>query len=341
MSKSHKQRILHPGGIAIVSTPSMEYMARQSYEELRALIKKKSLDFHVVKYEKFSRGEILPQIQRNVRLKSVYLFYDFNGDACHDMTGLILTISALQGAGADTITLVMPFIPFLRQDRKDRSRVPISAKAVIDMMEMHDKVSRVITLDMHAAQVQLGFKNPLDHLPGHVIFVPWIMEHYGDQIDQLVIVGPDAGSEKRVTRIAERVGCARAFLTKERNGKDVVMHEIHGASVEGKICIINDDIMDSCGTIIKAAEALKARGAAQVILSATHAVFGDKDGTTAYQKLADSGLPVVTTDSLRTEEHEWLTVLPLARYLSHTILENNVVDGSVSKIIHHGLPSPI
>lgn len=338
MSKKTKLPVLHPGGIAIVCTPSMEYMALVAHQELLGLVKEKSLDFHVIEYKKFSRGEVLPQVQKNVRLKSVYLFYDFNGDACHDLTALVLTISAIQDAGAASITLVMPYIPFFRQDRKDRSRVPISAKVAINMLEMYDKVDRIITLDMHADQIQIGFKNPSDHLPGHVIFVPWILKSFGSQLDQLVIVGPDAGSEKRVKSIAEKVGCKRAFLTKERTANSVEIQEIHGASVEGRLCLINDDIMDTCETIIKAAEALMMKGARDVILSATHPVFGTKGATTAYQKLAESGLRVITTDSLKTDKHPWLTVLPLAHYMAHVVMQNIIADGSVSNIINHGLP---
>ncbi|MEX0917998.1 MAG: ribose-phosphate diphosphokinase [Candidatus Paceibacterota bacterium] len=334
MGKNSKHQILHSGGIAIVCTPSMEYMARASFEMLRKLTKKKSLDFHVVEYVKFSKGEVLPIPQKSVRLKHVYLFYDFNGDACHDAFVLQLTVSALQDAGADAITLVMPFIPFLRQDRKDRSRVPISARDFIQGYERYDKVERTITLDMHADQTQGVFTKRSDHLPGHVIFVPWIKQQFGDRLDDLVVIGPDAGSEKRVSAIAKRVGCKRAFITKERVGGEAKMHEIHGASVKGKICLINDDIMDTCGTITQAAEALKAHGAKEVILSATHAVFGGP----AYERLAASGFKVITTDSLRTKEHDWLTVLPLADYMAYAVLQNNIVDGSVSEIIRNGLP---
>jgi ribose-phosphate pyrophosphokinase len=339
MGKQNRQEILHAGGIAIVSTPNMEYMARVAYNELRRRIRKRSIDFHVMRYQSFSRGEVLPQVTKNVRLKSVYLFYDFNGDACHDAFVLQLTISALQDAGADSITLMMPFMPFLRQDRKDRSRVPISAKDFIDGYERYEKVERTVTLDMHAAQTQMGFTKRSDHLPGFVIFVPWIEKHFGNRLNNLVIVGPDAGSEKRVTQIARRIGCKRAFLTKERDGSKVEMHEIHGASVEGMTCLLNDDIMDSCKTIIKAAEALKDQGAAEVVLTATHPVFGEEGGTTAYQKLAASGLRVVVTDSLKTKKHDWLEVLPLGKYMGHAILANNIADGSVSKIIEEGVPT--
>ncbi len=335
--EQRKMQILEPGGLAIVSTPNMEYMAQAAYDELRKHIDNTTIDFHIVSYQKFSRNEVLPTIQKNVRLKRVYLFYDFNGDSCHDAFVLQLTVSALQGAGASSITLVMPFMPFMRQDRKDKPRRPISAKDFIRGYERYEKVERTITLDIHAEQTQTAFEKLSDLLPGHVIFIPWIEEQYGDRLSDVVIVGPDAGSEKRVKMIAKRLGCQRAFLTKEREGSEVDMHEIHGASVLGKICILNDDIMDTCSTMIKAAQALYAQGAADVILTGTHAVFGDKNGTSAYDKLAAAGFQVVTTDSLKTEPQPWLTVLPLARYMGHAILQNNIADGSISRIIEKGI----
>lgn len=334
-----KLSILNGGGIAIISTPSMEYMARDAFTELTKYISKKSIDFHTLNFEGFSLGEFLVQIRKNVRHKAVYLFYDFNVTASHHLVGLAMTTSAMQDAGAKSVTLITPYIPFLRQDRKDRSRVPISAKVALQIMEMSRIVGRTITLDMHAEQIQIGFQNPSDHLPGHVIFTPWIKERFGDQLDKVVIVGPDAGSEKRVMKIASILGCERSFLTKSRAGRgDVAMHEIHGANVSGKICIINDDIIDTGGTIVKAGEALLARGAKQVIISATHPVFGEKDGVSAYGKLAKAGFEVVVTDSLLTKKKKWLTVLPLARYMAHAILQNIVPNGSVSKIITGGLP---
>ena len=141
--------------------------------------------------------------------------------------------------------------------------------------------------------------------------------------------------------MADNVGCALAFLNKEHVGTDRVIHEIYGASVKGKICLINDDIMDTGTTIIKATDALFEAGAAEVWLSATHAVFGDKDGTTAYRKLKSVGVKVVVTDSIRTKKKKWLTVLPLARYMGQAILQNIIAGGSVSTIITKGLPKAI
>lgn len=335
----HKLPILHPGGIAVVSTPNMEYMAQVAYNELLGRIKRKSIDFHVMEYRKFSRGEVLPIVKKNVRRKDVYLFYDFNGDAPHDAFVLQLTISALQDAGAEHIIVVMPYIPFLRQDRKDRSRVPISAKDFIDGYERYEKVERTITLDMHADQTQMGFRKRSDVLPGHVIFVPWIMEHYRERLNKLVVVGPDAGSVKRVTAIAKRVGCKRAFFVKDREGTELEILECYGADVRGMDCLLSDDILDTCTTAIKASERLMELGAKSVTISGTHAVFGDKNGTTALEKLTRSGFQVVVTDSLRTKSPDWLTVLPLGEFMGHAILQNIIEGGSVSEIIEDGLPS--
>lgn len=330
---SKKLQVLHPGGITIATTPSMAYMAEAAFEDLKGLIHKRSINYCKVVYKKFSRGEVLPIIQGNVRTKHVYFFYDFNGDAAHDAFVLLLSLSAFQDAGADKVTIVAPFLPFLRADRKDRSRIPISAKVLIRAMTVFDSVNHVITLDMHSEQMEAVFPRAPDHLPGHVIFKPWIIDNFGGQLDEVVIVGPDFGSEKRVERLSGRVGCERAYLTKKRDGAEVVMREIHGASVKRKICIVNDDILDTCGTMAKAAAALKSAGAKKVILTGTHAVFGGG----AYETLASTGCEVVVTDSLQTQDNKWLTVLPLAPYMSRAILENNIEGGSVSRIIEHGL----
>lgn len=336
---SNKLAVLNGGGIAVVCTPNMEPMARSAYREIKQHISKSAIDFHVLNFEDFSMGEFLVQVQENVRNKDVYLFFDFNGDAARQVFVLAATISALHRASAKAVTLMLPFIPFLRQDRKDRSRIPITGSVALDVIEMNRVVKRLITLDMHSAQSEMGINNPFDHLPGHVVFVPWIRKRFGKRLDKVVIVGPDAGAEKRVMQIASKLGCQRSFLTKSRAGRgDVEMHALHGADVSGKICILNDDIIDTGGTIIKAGEALMHHGASEVLITATHGVFGTKDGVTAYEKLTNSGFKVVVTDSLQSEPHPWLTVLPLARYMAHTILQNIVGGGSVSEIINAGIP---
>ena len=331
-----KVKVLHPGGIAIVTTPSMAYMAERAHEILLKKIKKKRITYRGIKYDKFSRAEVLPMIEGNVRGKHVYLFLDFNGDDwMHDWAVALLTISAIQDAQAEKITLVIPTFPGQRQDRKNRSRVPISAKVVIESLTGFETVVHAITLDMHSEQLEAVFPRAPDHLPGHVVFGSWIEETFHDRMDQVVVVGPDAGSVKRNERLAARVNALLAFLAKKRLGVGKVeMKAIYGDEVKGKICIINDDILDTCGTMARAAEALFAAGAAEVWLTGSHAVFGGD----AYETLKQTGCQVVVTDSLITKPRPWLTVLPLAPYLAEVIFQNNIEHGSVSHLIENGLP---
>jgi ribose-phosphate pyrophosphokinase len=328
----------HPGGMIIVTTPSMSHMSKQVHVILESKIKKKSIDYSEIKYEMFSRREVLPIIQGNVRGKHVYLFLDFNGaDWMRDVFVSQLTISAIQDAGADKITLVIPTFPGQRQDRKDRSRVPISAKVVIRSLTLQfETVVHVITLDMHAEQLEAVFPRAPDHLPGFVGFAPWILETFKDQMEDVVIVCPDAGSVKRNQRLAKRVKAPLAFLAKDRKGRGKnEVTAVHGEDVSGKICVTNDDLLDTCGTMAKSAVTLFEKGASEVWLTGTHAVFGGD----AYETLAATGCQVVVTDSLITQPHEWLTVLPLAPYLAEVILQNNIEDGSVSTLIEQGIPS--
>ncbi len=327
----------HPGGMTIVTTPSMAHMAKRVHSILESKIRKKSIDYSEIEYETFSRREVLPIIQGNVRGKHVYLFLDFNGaDWMRDVFVSQLTISAIQDAGADKITLVIPTFPGQRQDRKDRSRVPISAKVVIGALTHFETVVHVITLDMHAEQLEAVFPRAPDHLPGLVIFAPWILETFEDRMDKVVIICPDAGSVKRNQRLAQRVNAPLAFLAKDRQGRGKnVVTAVHGEDVSGKICVVNDDLLDTCGTMAKTAETLFEKGAVEVWLTGTHAVFGGN----AYEVLAKTDCQVVVTDSLITEKHDWLTVLSLTPYLAEVILQNNIEDGSVSTLIEQGLPS--
>jgi ribose-phosphate pyrophosphokinase len=154
------------------------------------------------------------------------------------------------------------------------------------------------------------------------------------------VVAPDFGSAKRARKLAELIDgtVGVAILEKKRGATGIEMLSIIGESVTGKTCLINDDMMDTCGTIIKAANALYAQGAIKVILSATHAIFSMSDNSTAYEKLEKAKVQVVVTDSLQTKSTDWLRVLPLGNYLAHVILQNITHGGSVSTLIREGLP---
>ena len=307
-----------------------------------------------IHFTEFACNEIKPKIMKNVRNKDVFVFFDFNGHPNQDLMNCFLAIDALNLAGAGSITLVLPYIPYLRQDRKDEPRVSISAALVIRFLQHCSRVTRVITIDMHSEQLQAVFTIPTDHLPGSVIFGPWAKNEFAGQFDNLVVVAPDFGSAKRARKLAEQIDGSDgvAILEKKRDTTGVEMLSIIGEPVKGKTCLINDDMMDTCGTIIKASNALYTQGAARVILSATHAIFSpteeknspeavaaggpEKYISTAYEKLADANVQVVVTDSLQTAQHDWLTVLPISDYLAEVILKN-ITGGSVSTLIRKGL----
>jgi ribose-phosphate pyrophosphokinase len=353
----HKLKRQGYRGMRFVTTERMLDMATAARKALKKL-RVPHINIQEVHFTKFACGEVKPKIMKNVRNKDVFLFFDFNGEPNQDLINFYLTIDALNLAGAESITLVIPYLPYLRQDRKDEPRTPISAAMVIRFMQSWPRVTRVITIDMHSEQLQSVFTIPTDHLPGSVIFAPWAKAEFDGQFDKLVVVAPDFGSAKRARKLAEQIdkSIGVAILEKKRDATGVEILSIIGVDVKGKTCLINDDMMDTCGTIIKAAIALYAQGAAKVILSATHAIFSpteipvttdDPTATaeeikrgfkisTAYQKLSEANVQVVVTDSLVIEEHDWLTVLPLGNYLAQVILKN-ITGGSVSTLIREGL----
>lgn len=355
MKHERKLKLKGYKGMSFVTTERMLGMTTCARKTLKQLGVHK-IKLQEVHFTRFTCGEVKPKIMENVRNKDVFLFFDFNGQPNEDLMNCFLTIDALNLAGAESITLVLPYLPYLRQDRKDEPRTPISAAMVIRFLQHWLRVTRVITIDMHSEQLQAVFTIPTDHLPGSVVFAPWAQETFKDNYANLVVVAPDFGSAKRARKLAELIDgtVGVAILEKKRDSTGVEMLSALGQSVKGKTCLINDDMMDTCGTIIKAATALYAQGATKVVLSATHAIFSptkekidaesiaagepEEYVSTAYEKLAVANVKVVVTDSLQTEPHDWLEVLPLGTYLGYVILQNITQGGSVSSLIKKGLP---
>ena len=339
MKRQHKLKLRGHKGMSFVTTERMLPVANSARKTLKHLGVRK-IKLQQIHFTRFASNEVKPKIMKNVRNKRVFLFFDFNGMPNEDLMNCFLTIDALNLAGAKSITLVLPFLPYLRQDRKDEPRTPISAAMVIRFLQSWPRVTRVITIDMHSEQLQAVFTIPTDHLPGSVVFAPWAQETFKKDYANLVVVAPDLGSAKRARKLAELIDTSIgvAILEKKRDATGVEMLSTIGADVAGKICLINDDMMDTCGTIIKAANALYKQGANRVVLSATHAIFSSSGETSAYEKLAEANVHVVVTDSLQTEKHDWLEVLPLGTYLGYVILQNITRGGSVSTLIKKGLP---
>ena len=240
----------------------------------------------------FSDGEIWVQIEENVRGNDVFVVQSTSTPADRHLLELILLIDALKRASADRITAVLPYYGYARQDRKDKSRVPISAKVVAGMLERAG-ADRILSLDLHAAQIQGFFDIPVDHL----FSAPVMIEHFrhnGD-LKNLVVVSPDAGGVERARAIAKRLETPLAIIDKRRDRPNVaeVMNIV--GDVEARDCLMIDDLIDTAGTLVRGAEALMDAGAASVTACATHAVLSGP----AVERITNSRLKeVVFSDSI-------------------------------------------
>jgi ribose-phosphate pyrophosphokinase len=265
----------------------------------------------------FSDGEIYIQIEENVRGADVFVVQPTCTPVDRHLMELILMLDALKRASALRITAVLPYYGYARQDRKDRSRVPISAKVVASMLERAG-ADRILALDLHAAQIQGFFDIPVDHL----FAAPVMINYFRDLADDtLTVVSPDAGGVERARAFAKRLDVPLAIIDKRRDRPNVaeVMHII--GDVEGHHCLIVDDLIDTAGTLVKACEALLDQGARCVTACATHAVLSGP----AVERIRDSQLrEVVLTDSipLRPEAAACgrIRTLPVAGLLAKAIM---------------------
>jgi ribose-phosphate pyrophosphokinase len=243
----------------------------------------------VVKY--FSDGEIYVQINENVRGTDVFVIQPTSTPVDRNLMELLLMIDALKRASAQRITAVLPYYGYARQDRKDKPRVPISAKLVAAVLETAG-ASRVLTLDLHAAQIQGFFDIPVDHL----FSMPVMIEYYKAlNIPDLTVVSPDAGGVERARAFAKRLNSPLAIIDKRREEANVaeVMNVV--GEVNGRHCLLVDDLIDTAGTLVKGAEALLEKGAASVSACATHAVLSGP----AVSRIEESEIKeVVVTNSI-------------------------------------------
>ncbi len=240
---------------------------------------------------KFSDGEIYFQILENVRGADVFVVQPCSQPADFHLMELLLMIDAFKRASAWRITAVVPYYCYARQDRKDKPRVPISAKLVADLLETAG-ASRALLLDLHAPQIQGYFNVPVDH----VYASPVMVEHFKLlDMPKLTVVSPDAGGVERARAFAKKLGAPLAIVDKRRVDMNVaeVMHLI--GDVRGRTALIVDDIIDTAGTLVKTAEALLAEGAMGVYAAATHAVLSGP----AADRISQSAIKeVVVTNSV-------------------------------------------
>jgi ribose-phosphate pyrophosphokinase len=267
--------------------------------------------------KRFADGETHLQIQENVRGADVFVVQPTCTPVDQHLMELLLMIDAFKRASAERITAVLPYYGYARQDRKDRPRMPISAKLVASLLERAG-ASRVLAVDLHAAQIQGFFDIPVDHL----FSAPVMVEYFESRFPrgELIIVSPDAGGVERARSFAKRLNAPLAIIDKRRTDANVaeVMNII--GEVDGKHCLIVDDLVDTAGTLVKGVEALLSQGAKSVRACATHAVLSGP----AVERIASSDLlELVVTDTIplsyAAAECEKIKVLSVASLLARAI----------------------
>ncbi len=266
--------------------------------------------------KKFSDGENYVQIHENVRGADVFLVQPTCTPVDQHLVEILLMIDALRRASADRITAVLPYYGYARQDRKDQPRVPISAKLVAKLLESAG-ADRVLTLDLHAAQIQGFFDVPVDHLFATPVFIEYFR---GPSIADLTVVSPDAGGVERARAFAKRLNAPLAIIDKRREEANVaeVMNVI--GDVRGQNCLLFDDLIDTAGTLVKGAEALMKYGAASVRACATHPVLSGP----AVDRIQNSQLTeVVFCNSIplsaKAEKCEKIRTLSVAPLLARAV----------------------
>ncbi|QLL77364.1 ribose-phosphate diphosphokinase [Ligilactobacillus saerimneri] len=251
-----------------------------------------------ISVDRFSDGEIRINIEESVRGDEVFLVQSTSAPVNDNLMELLIMIDALRRASVKTINVVIPYYGYARQDRKARSREPITAKLVADMLEKAG-ASRIIALDLHAAQIQGFFDIPVDHLMGAPLLADYFLTKGLDK--DAVVVSPDHGGVTRARKLAEFLKAPIAIIDKRRPRANVaeVMNII--GDVKGKRCILIDDMIDTAGTITLAAQALIDAGATEVYASATHAVLSGP----AIERIEKSPIKrMVLTDSIQLPEEK-------------------------------------
>lgn len=239
----------------------------------------------------FSDGEIRVEVQENVRGADVFVIQSGCNPVNDHLMELLVMIDALKRASARRITAIMPYYCYARQDRKNKPRVPITARLVADLLSRAG-ANRILTMDLHAGQIQGFFDIPVDNLYASPVLLPYIKEHFGNNI---VIVSPDAGGVPRARAYASRLNAGLALIDKRRPdaNKTEVMHII--GDVEDKTAIVLDDMVDTAGTLKEAANALKNKGARTIHACVTHAVLSGS----AVNKIQESEIEtLVVTDTI-------------------------------------------
>ncbi|SMX31651.1 ribose-phosphate pyrophosphokinase [Actibacterium lipolyticum] len=290
--------------------------------------------------ERFNDGEIFVEVFENVRGEDMFIIQPTSNPANDNLMELLIISDALRRSSAARITAVIPYFGYARQDRRTKARTPISAKLVANLLT-EAGIERILTMDLHAAQIQGFFDIPVDNLYASPIFALDIAHHFKGKMNDLMIVSPDVGGVARARELAQRINAPLSIVDKRREKPGEIAEMTVIGDVTGKSCIIVDDICDTAGTLCKAAEVLIEKGAKEVHSYITHGVLSGP----AVERITNSKMKsLVITDSIQPTQPvldaKNIRIVPTAPMFAQAIM--NIWHGtSVSSLFEHGTLAPI
>ena len=320
----------------------------QSIARRMSLHRGMSVNLLDARVERFNDQEIFVEVYENVRGEDMYTIQPTSNPANDNLMELLIMTDALRRSSAARITAVIPYFGYARQDRRAKARTPISAKLVANLLT-EAGVDRVLTLDLHAAQIQGFFDVPVDNLYAAPVFALDVQHHFKGRMNDLMVVSPDVGGVARARELATRIGAPLSIVDKRREKAGEIAEMTVIGDVAGKACIIVDDICDTAGTLVKAAQVLTDNGATEVHAYITHGVLSGP----AVERVTNSVMKsLVITDSIQPTDAVRnapnIRIVPTAPMFTQAIL--NIWNGtSVSSLfetdtllpIYEGLYSPI
>jgi ribose-phosphate pyrophosphokinase len=331
--------------MAITNEPKL--IAGNSNKPLAASIARRmsmhrgmQVDLVKARIERFNDQEIFVEVYDNVRGEDMYIIQSTSNPANDNLMELLIMADALRRSSAARITAVIPYFGYARQDRRAKARTPISAKLVANMM-VEAGIERILTLDLHATQIQGFFDIPVDNLYAAPVFALDIQHHFKGQLDDVMVISPDVGGVARARELAKRIGCPLAIVDKRREKAGEIADMTVIGNVSGKKCIIVDDICDTAGTLCKAAETLIEDGASEVHAYITHGVLSGP----AVERITNSVMKsLVITDSIEATDPvknaENIRIVPIAPMFGQAVL-NTWSGTSVSSLFDTDTLVPI
>lgn len=290
--------------------------------------------------ERFNDGEIFVEVYENVRGEDMFIIQSTSNPANDNLMELLIISDALRRSSAARITAVIPYFGYARQDRRTKARTPISAKLVANMM-VGAGIERILTMDLHATQIQGFFDIPVDNLYAAPIFALDIQHHFKGRMKELMVVSPDVGGVARARELAKRIDAPLSIVDKRREKPGEVAEMTVIGDVKDKTCLIVDDLCDTAGTLCKAADLLMSHGAKEVHSYITHGVLSGP----AVERVSNSVMKsLVITDSIEptkaTRKAKNIRIVPTAPMFAQAIL--NTWNGtSVSSLFQHETLAPI